>query len=707
MSTLNKEKQEAASRIKLLRKKIKKLNYEYFVLDQSHVSEAVRDSLKRELKSLEDQFPDLITPDSPTQRVGSVLSGRFKKMSHLSRKWSLQDIFNEEELGDWIARVKKFLPNEKIEYIGELKIDGLNITVQYEKGKFVRALTRGNGMIGEDVTHTVRTIESIPLELEEEVEVEISGEIYMTKKAFEKINREMEKQGQEPFANPRNAAAGTIRQLDPTVAASRDLDAFFYSLGKADLKSGWSERAGGRESGLVGSRFEQAEMKKKNGIPESQSQLLEYFKKLGLKTNTHHKLLHSCGDMIKYREDFEKIRDDLPYEIDGIVIKVNEFELCKRLGYTGKAPRFAVAFKFAAEQATTKIEDIAVQVGRTGVLTPVAHLKPVEVAGVKISRATLHNEDEIERKDIRIGDTVIVQRAGDVIPEVVEALKDLRTGQEKKFHFPSHCPVCNSAIERKNSEVAYRCTNHNCFAQKSERLFHFVQRNALNIEGLGEKIILQLLEEGIIADPADLYTLKKEDLLSLPLFKEKKTQNILDAIKKSRQLTLDRFIFALGIRYLGEQGSAEFASYLINDKSSYSIQKFLSDIKKLNSETLNNLEGVGDKVAQGIFDYFQDEKNIRLIEKLEHAEIKIIVPHHAKKTAIFGKSFVLTGILRGMTRDEAKMKIKNLGGKIHSAVTRDTDFVIVGEDPGSKAKKAQKLGVAMIDEKEFLKMLEE
>lgn len=680
MSAFDEKKQEAANRIRLLREKMKKLNYEYFVLDQSPVSEAVRDSLKRELKILEEQFPDLITPDSPTQRVGSILSGRFKKIPHLSRKWSLQDVFNEEELGDWIARVGKLLPIEKIDYIGELKIDGLNITVQYEKGKFVRALTRGNGMIGEDVTHTVRTIESIPLELEEEVTMEISGEVYMTKKAFEKINREMQSQGQEPFANPRNAAAGTIRQLDPAVAASRDLDAFFYSLGKADLE---------------------------NGIPDSQSQLLEYFKKLSLKTNIHRRMLHSCADMIKYREHFEKIRDDLPYEIDGIVIKVNEFELCKRLGYTGKAPRFAVAFKFAAEQATTKIEDIQVQVGRTGVLTPVAHLKPVEVAGVKISRATLHNEDEIQRKDVRIGDTVIVQRAGDVIPEVVEVLKDLRTGHEKKFHFPSHCPICSTPVKRKDSKVAYRCTNHNCFAQKSERLFHFVQRNAFNIEGLGEKIVLQLLEEGMIADPADLYTLKKEDLLSLPLFREKKTQNILDAIEKSRKLTLDRFIFALGIRYLGEQGSAEFASYLINDKSHYSVKEFLSDIKKLNPQELNNLGGVGDKVAQGIFDYFQDEKNIHMIEKLEHAGIKITVPRHEKKTAVFGKSFVLTGSLTSMTRDEAKMKIKNLGGKIHSAVTRDTDFVIVGEDPGSKVKKAQELGTAMINEKEFSKMLEE
>lgn len=700
-------KQEAARRITLLREKIKKLNYEYFVLDKSEVSEAVRDSLKRELKSLEEQFPDLMTPDSPTRRVGSALSGRFKKMPHLSRKWSLQDVFNEEELADWIARIEKLLPDEKIEFIGELKIDGLNITVQYENGKFVRALTRGNGMIGEDVTHTVRTIESIPLELEEEVTLEISGEVYMTKKAFEKINREMQSQGQESFANPRNAAAGTIRQLDPAIAASRDLDAFFYSLGRAELKSERSERAGERESGLAGSRFEQAELKKKNETPNSQSRLLEYFKKLGLKTNTHHKMLHTCAEMIKYREHFEKIRDDLPYEIDGIVIKINEFELCKRLGYTGKAPRFAVAFKFAAEQATTKIEDIQIQVGRTGVLTPVAHLKPVEVSGVTISRATLHNEDEIERKDVRISDTVIVQRAGDVIPEVVEVLKDLRTGHEKKFHFPSHCPICSAPVKRKDSEVAYRCTNHNCFAQKCERLFHFVQRSAFNIEGLGEKIILQLLEEGMIGDPADLYTLKKEDLMSLPLFKEKKTQNILDAIEKSREITLDRFIFALGIRYLGEQGSAEFASYLINDKSHYSIKEFLSDIKKLNQEELNNLEGVGDKVAQGIFDYFQNEKNIRLIEKLDHAGIKITVPRHAKKTAVFGKSFVLTGSLTSMTRDEAKMKIKNLGGKIHSAVTHDTDFVIVGENPGSKAKKAQELGVAMIDEKEFSKMLEE
>lgn len=676
------DKQIAAQHIKKLREKIKKLNYEYFVLDQSQVAETVRDSLKRELKSLEEQFPDLVTPDSPTQRVGSALSGRFKKIPHLTRKWSLQDVFNEEEITDWSERAQKLLPDEKIEFIGELKIDGLNITIQYEKGKLVRALTRGNGIIGEEVTHTIRAIESIPLKLEEEVTIEISGEVYMTKKAFKKMNQEMQSAGDEPFANPRNAAAGTVRQLDPSVAASRHLDAFFYSLGKSDL----------------GENLEKE--------PQSQSHLLEYFKKLGIKTNPYHKMLSTCEDMVQYRRHFEKIREELPYEIDGIVIKVNKFEYCKRLGYTGKAPRFAVAFKFAAQQATTQIEDIQIQVGRTGVLTPVAHLKPVEVSGVTISRATLHNEDEIQRKDVRIGDTVIVQRAGDVIPEVVEVLKDLRTGHEKKFHFPKHCPVCNAQGERKNGEAAYRCINSNCFAQKSERLFHFVQRNALNIEGLGEKIILKLLEEGVVADPADIYTLKKEDLMSLPFFKEKKTQNILDAIEKSKEITLDRFIFGLGIRYLGEQGSVEFASYMLGEKKHYSIHEFFKDVKKINTEELNNLEGVGDKVAQGIYEYFQDKKNIKLLEKLDHAGIKIQVSQPAKKTAILGKSFVLTGSLSVMTRDEAKSKIKSFGGKIHSTVTRDTDFVITGENSGSKAKKAKELGIQMLNEKEFLKMIE-
>lgn len=674
-------KHEAQLRIEKLREKIKGLNYKYFVLDKSEVDESVRDSLKKELKALETEYPDLITPDSPTQRVGSALSGRFAKVSHISKKWSLQDVFNEAELTDWIERTERFIPNEKVDFIGELKIDGLNITLHYKKGHLVRGITRGDGEMGEDVTHTIRTIDSIPLELNEPIDLEVSGEVFLTKKAFEKINRKLTNDGEEPFANPRNAAAGSVRQLDPAVAAGRELQAYMYELGANTLEKD----------------------------PETQTKTLEKFAELGLPINPGHKRLKNAEDIMKFREQIGKDRGKLAYEIDGIVVKVDNKALWSRLGFTAKAPRYAVAFKFAAVQSTSQILDIQVQVGRTGTLTPVAHLKPTEVAGVTVTRATLHNEDEIARKDVRIGDTVIIQRAGDVIPEVVSVLTDLRTGHEKHFHFPKYCPICGSPVVRPEGEVAYRCTNHDCFAQKSERLFHFVSRDAMNIDGLGEKVIIQLLENGIIADPSDLYTLTQEDLIDLPLFKEKKTENILAAIQKSKHVTLDRFIYALGIRYLGEQGSSELAQFILAKEGHpkhYSIEKFLHFIKNLTKEELNNLEGIGEKVATSLYEYFQNKTHLSLIEKLSSHGITIEIEPPKKQTAITGKSFVLTGTLSGMSRNEAKDKIKSLGGKVLSSITHDTDYLVVGEDAGSKLKKAQELNIKIVEEKEFLKMLE-
>ncbi len=679
--------QEAKIRIEKLREKIKDLNYKYFVLDESEVDEAVRDSLKKELRQLESDYPEWVTPDSPTQRVGSALSGRFAKVQHVSKKWSLQDVFNEEELRDWIERIEKYLPDQslfddgKISYIGELKIDGLNLTLHYKNGSLERAITRGDGVMGEDVTHTARTIESIPLMLTEPVDLEVSGEVFMTKTAFEKLNKEMLENEEEPFANVRNAAAGSVRQLDPQVAASRNLEAYMYELGANTLAQ----------------------------QPESQSETLKTFQRLGLRINTTYKILHTAEEILAYRKGFEEKRDKLNYEIDGIVVKVDDKTLWPRLGFTAKAPRYAVAFKFPALQSTSQILDIQVQVGRTGTLTPVAHLKPTEVAGVTVTRATLHNEDEIARKDIRIGDTVIIQRAGDVIPEVVEVLKDLRTGHEKLFHFPKVCPICGSSVERKEGEVAYRCTNLECFAQKSERLFHFVSRDAMNIDGLGPKVIIQLLENEMINDPSDFYGLTQEDLMALPLFKEKKTENILRSIEKSKRTTLDRFIYALGIRYLGEQGSAELADYILGKKGHpkhYSLEQLLAFIKKLTIEELNNLEGIGEKVATSLYDYFQNKKYLELIQKLSDRGIEIEIATPKKQTAILGKSFVLTGTLATMSRNEAKDRIKSLGGKVLSSVSHDTNFLVVGEDPGSKVKKATTLGVKLLEEKEFLAMLE-
>lgn len=672
---------EAKIRIEKLREKIKDLNYKYFVLDESEVDESVRDSLKKELKQLETQYPEFITPDSPTQRVGSALSGRFAKVQHISKKWSLQDVFNEEELRDWIERVQKYVPDEKLRFLGELKIDGLNITLHYRNGLLERAITRGDGVMGEDVTHTIRTIESVPLVLTEPIDLEVSGEVFMTKTAFEKLNKDMVEHEEEPFANVRNAAAGTVRQLDPQVAASRDLQAYMYELGSNTLSQ----------------------------QPESQSETLKTFQRLGLCTNSTYKILHTAEEILAYRKGFEEKRDKLNYDIDGIVVKVDDKTLWPRLGFTAKAPRFAVAFKFPALQSTSQILDIQVQVGRTGTLTPVAHLKPTEVSGVTVTRATLHNEDEIARKDVRIGDTVIIQRAGDVIPEVVEVLKDLRTGHEKHFHFPKVCPICGSPVARKEGEVAYRCTNLECFAQKSERLFHFVSRDAMNIDGLGPKVIVQLLENEIINDPSDFYDLTQEDLMSLPLFKEKKTGNILSSIEKSKRATLDRFIYALGIRYLGEQGSAELADYILSREGhpkQYSLEQLLAFIKKLTIEELNNLEGIGEKVATSLYEYFQKQKHFELIQRLSDRGIEIEIATPKKQTAVLGKSFVLTGSLATMSRNEAKDRIKSLGGKVLSSVTHDTDFLVIGEDPGSKVKKATELGVKLLEEAEFLKMLE-
>lgn len=676
-------KEEAKNRIELLREKIKKLNYQYFVLDREEVPESVRDSLKKELREMEEQFPEFITPDSPTQRVGSALSGRFEKVAHLTPKKSLQDVFSEEEFRDWIERIRKLAPEKKITYIAELKIDGLNITLHYEKGILKRAITRGDGIHGEDVTHTVRTIESVPLSLNETIDLEISGEVYMSRKAFEKMNEEQEKKGEELFANPRNAAAGTVRQLDPKVAAKRELDALFYELGKNSLKE----------------------------QPETQEEVLKTFQKLGLKVSKEYHVFHNPEDVIEHVDKMAKKREKLPFDIDGTVVKVNEKKLWPELGFTAKAPRYAIAYKFPAEKVSTQILDIRVQVGRTGALTPVAIMKPTLVAGTIVERATLHNEDEMRKKDIRIGDHVIIHKAGEIIPEVVEVLKDLRTGKEKIFHFPKECPVCGGKVVRKEGEAAHRCINQDCPARTIERYLHFVSRTAMNIEGLGDKIIEQLVDADLISDPADIYKLKKEDFLTLPLFKDKKAENLLTAIEKSKEVTLDRFIYALGIRYLGEQSSADFATYVLHKAAELHHEKELKHLtlldliriaEHLSIEELTNIEGVGKKVAQAIYEYFHDRKNLELIGKFHEVGIKIILQKAAKKTPIFGKNFVITGTLAGITRDQAKEKIKSLGGRVQSSVGKDTDYLVCGEEPGSKLEKAKKLGTKILTEKEFL-----
>ena len=678
------EKEKAKIRIDQLKKKINELNYKYFVLDESEVDESVRDSLKRELIDLEAEYPEFITPDSPTQRVGSVLSGKFEKIPHSSAKKSLSDVFSQEEIREWYERIKKLVP-EKIEFVCELKIDGLNITIQYEKGQFLRALTRGDGKNGENVTHAVKTIKSIPLKLNEEVDLEVSGEVFLPKKSFEQINIEQEKKNLPLFVNPRNAAAGTVRQLDPQVTASRNLDMFFYHIDKHTTHENI----------------------------KTQEDLLKTLSSLGLKICTFYEKLSTIYEVIKFCEKWHKKRDSLPFEIDGVVIKVNNLEQQDLMGFTAKAPRYAVAFKFPAEKVSSQILDIIFQVGRTGAITPVAVMKPTFVAGSTVSRATLHNEDEIHRKDIRIGDTVIIQKAGDVIPEVVEVIKDLRTGQEPKFKFPSKCPVCASDLTRKEGESAHYCTNKNCYAIEKENINHFVSKKGFNIDGLGEKVVEQLMQAGLINDPADIFTLKPEDVMSLDLFKEKRTQNLFTNSEKAKNINLDSFLYALGIRYLGEQSSFDFAKFIVahqkkatkNIDNEFSILDLIETVCSFSIEEINNIDGVGEKMGQTIYEWFHNVKHQEYLEKLYKVDIRIKIDNLSSSGTLAGKSFVLTGTLATMTRDQAKALIKSNAGKIHSSITKDTDFLLAGESAGTKLKKANELGIKIIDEDEFKKLL--
>jgi DNA ligase (NAD+) len=703
------QKSEAKQRIKSLKKWLKKWNYEYFVLNRNDVSEAARDKIKKELHELEDKFPEFITPDSPTQRVGSVLSGKFAKIKHLRPKQSLMDCFSDEELEAWEERNLKLIPGEKLDYITEYKLDGLNLSLIYEKGKLHKAVTRGDGVYGEDVTHSVRTIPSVPLELRElggaKVKdypvIEVSGEVFMSIKSFKELNKT---EGQV-FANPRNAAAGTVRQLDPKVSARRKLDMFFYSIHFA-----------------------------KNSIieqPTSQKGALKLLQDLGLRVNTYF-VHHSSLDSIeKAMKEAEKKRDKLPYHIDGLVIKVNDFRHQNLLGSTAKAPRWAIAYKFPAEQSTSKVLDIEVQVGRTGALTPVALLEPTLVAGSTVSRATLHNEDEIERKDVRIGDTVVIQKAGDIIPEVVEVLEDLRSGKEKKFKMPGTCPVCGGKIERPEGEVVSRCTNQNCYAMHERQLGHFVSRKAFDIDGLGEKVIEQLIEHKLIEDAADLFSLQTSDLLQLDLFKDKKTENLLNALERSRIISLPRFIYAMGIRHVGEETAELLAEHLDLKTKRITLKKeqqkkqlslFTEEaaeetvevaeipemqkaLRRLNIEELSAIEGIGEKVAEAIDEWIKDPKTQAYLQKFDRVGIKLTVPPRHKSNKLKGATFVITGTLPSLSRDQARELIKQNGGKASSSVSKQTDYVLAGSEPGSKYDTAEKLGVKIIDEKTFLTML--
>ncbi len=669
---------QAKKRIEKLRKVINHHRYLYHVLDRQEISDAVLDSLKHELSKLESESPQFITPDSPTQRVGGRPLEKFVKIKHKVRQWSFGDVFDEEEIRKFDERIKKALEKDlghrpKLDYVCELKIDGFKIVLTYEKGILIVAATRGDGLIGEDVTQNVRTIESIPLKLEKEIDTVVEGEIWMSKKEFERLNAERKKKGEPLFANPRNVAAGSIRQLDPKVAASRKLNSFMYDMTLLN----------GNESGI-------------SRQPETQYIELELLRELGFKVNPHFKLCKNIEEVIAFWKGWMKKRDKMDYWIDGIAVKLNKREWQDKLGYTGKAPRFAIAFKFPAEQATTILEAIKVQVGRTGVLTPVAVLKPVSLAGSIVSRATLHNESEIKRLDARVGDTVIVQKAGDVIPEVVSVIKELRSGSEKIFKMPKKCPICGSPLERSVGSPLVRCPNKRCAVRHRRQLYHFASKKAFNIEGMGPKILDALLDNGLIEDAADIFDLKEGDLEPLERFAEKSAKNLVEAVNERKKIDLTRFIFALGIPNVGERTSLDLAGEFGS----------IENLQKAKLEELEAIHDVGEIVARSIREWFKDNYNKRLLNRLlKRVDIKKV--SKPAGTKLKGKKFVLTGSLESMSRDEAKEKIIALGGEVASSVSKNTDFVVAGKDPGSKLKKAEQLGVKTLNERNFLKLLKQ
>lgn len=652
-------KSEAKRRIEKLKKEISHHRYLYHVLDKEEISESALDSLKHELAQLEEQFSDLATADSPTQRVGGKPAEKFKKIKHRAPMLSLNDAFEFKEMQDWEERLVK-LGNVKPEYYAEVKMDGLAVSLIYEKGVLKQGATRGDGKIGEEVTQNLKTIESIPLKLRGDYleRVEVRGEVYMTKKNFEELNKKSE----QKFANPRNVSAGSIRQLDSKIAASRKLDFMAYDLVT--------------DSGL-----------------KTHQQVHEKLKKLGFKSNKLNQYCQNLEEVEKYYQKFSKLKDRQEYWTDGLVINVDQVDLFKKLGVVGKAPRGAIAYKYAGEEATTTVEDIQVQVGRTGALTPVAHLKPVQVAGSIVSRATLHNEDEIKRLDVRVGDTVVIQKAGDIIPDILRVLKNLRPKNSRKYNFPKKCPACSAAVMRRKGEAAHVCTNKNCFAQERVKIYHFVSKKAFDIEGLGPKIIDQLLEEGLISRPVDIFELKKGDLEPLERFAEKAAENLIEAIKQAREINLSRFIYALGIRHIGEETAIDLANYFGSLKS----------LRRASLEKLDSLHEMGGVMAKSVFKYFADEKNKKLVDDLLKY-LNIINPKKRSKK-LEGKSFVLTGTLENITRDQAKEKIRMAGGNISSSISKKTDYLVVGENAGSKLDKAKKLGVKIIYENKFINML--
>jgi len=660
-------KEKIIKEIERLRDKIHRHDYRYYVLNEPKISDKEYDDLLKKLKKLEGQHPEFITPDSPSQRIGSDITNKFDVVNHRAKMYSLDNTYSFEELKEWDVRVRKGMGKKKIEYTCELKIDGLSANLTYEKGVFVVGATRGDGQKGENITNNIKTIRAIPLRLSGKAIprlVEIRGEIYMNKSDFQKQNKQRKKDNQTLFANPRNAASGSMKLLESREVAKRRLNFFAHSLGAVE-----------------------------NGIFDSQKKFLVAIKNWGMRVNPHLEVCSSIDEVIKICKKWEAQRESLDYESDGVVIKVNNIKSQKLLGHTLKSPRWAAAFKFAAQQATTVVQDIVAQVGRTGVITPVAQLKPIECAGVIIRNATLHNFEEIKRLDVHIGDQVVIERAGDVIPKVIKVTKSIRKGKEKKFIVPKKCPECNGQITKdKEEDVAYRCINSLCPAQLEKGLIHFACRSAMDIEGMGESVVSQLVGHKMIKDFSDIYTLKKKDLLKLELFKDKKANNLLKAIEESKKRPLSRLLFALGIRHVGEKAALVLA------------EKFgsLDRIMKSKKEDFEGIYEVGSVMAQSLEDFFNLKPTQIVIDKLEKLGLNMKEPRKDRRNVPFaGKTFVFTGELKDYSRKEAEGLVRSLGGNAASSVSKNTDFVVIGENPGSKYRKAKSLGVKIVDEKKL------
>jgi DNA ligase (NAD+) len=658
---------QAAEKMKALREEIRYHEKKYYVDNNPQISDFEFDRLVKDLDRLEGQFPELITPESPTQRVGEKPVEGFPTVRHKLPMMSIDNCYTVEELREFEQRVQKLLSGQPIEYVAELKIDGLGISILFREGKYVQAVTRGDGVQGDDVTASVKTIKSLPLGIPRHQDIEVRGEIYLPFESFQKINRDREEKGEPVFANPRNAASGSIRLLDPREVASRKLDVFLYAL-----------------------YIEGAEM-------ASQWENLKTIKALGFKTNPHSRLCRKLDEAVDYWKEWTEKRDSLDYDCDGVVIKVNSTRQREALGVTAKFPRWAISYKFPARQATTRLNDIIVQVGRTGALTPVAILEPVKLSGTTISRATLHNEDEIRRKDIRIGDYVLLVRSGDVIPKIVGSMKERRTGKEKKFIFPARCPVCHSKTFKPEGEVVARCTNPSCPARLRESILHFSARRAMDIEGLGEALVDQLLEKKLAGAIPDIYSLAYDDLVGLERMGPKSSRNLLEEIEKSKVNDISRLIFALGIRHVGERLAQTLAAHF----------RDVDKLAKARLEELTGIEDVGPIVAESVVFFFQQPENLELLRKLKNAGLTFTSKKAdiRKNQPLSGKTFVLTGKLEHSSRDEAKVLIEGLGGTVTDSISSKTAYLVVGEDPGSKLDKARKLGVQTLTEAEFLKLL--